>query len=132
MKKAIFLAPAIAAVLALQACSASNNSDDPESKRVYSILQSQELALRNVRTESGFIHTRNALGTEYDTIAIPDRTRSGSYVVILANASSSSEILSVPEPQNGLVLSSRTLDEISRQRLISKPVEQYLRERISR
>jgi hypothetical protein len=119
----------ILTAIATTGCSSTENRDDFESKRIYSVLQSQELSLRNKAAASGYAYTHGALGTSYDTIAFPDRTRSGSYVVILANARKDSEILSVPEPPNGLVLSSKTLDEIARKGIISKPVEHYLRTR---
>lgn len=115
---------------ALFSCNSSGRQGEFERKKIYSVLQSEELALRGVGTES-YVYKARTLGSNYDTIAFPDRRRKSAYVVLLAKARHTSEIMSVPEPAEDVVVSSFTLDEISRKGLVSKSVEQYLRTRTS-
>jgi hypothetical protein len=120
----IFLVALAAA--GLSACSASDHPENPEVKRIYSVLQAQEYSLRNDKLRREYVYSEHALGTNYNTIAFPDGKSGHGYIVFLANARDKTRILSVPAISDSFKLSRSTYNEITQKGLISIPVQRFL------
>lgn len=67
-----------------------------KAKQPYSVLQSEEYALRQSPRRYRYVFKRRAHGTKYDTLALPTKSGDGNYVVMIANASEPNEVLTVP------------------------------------
>jgi hypothetical protein len=98
-----------------------------EAKQPYSVLQSEELALRQTPQRYRYVFKRKVLGTEYNTLALPSRSRSGHYVVMIANAAAPDRVLTVPsdgveQPR----ITSATLDELVSRGMLSDASKAYL------
>jgi hypothetical protein len=98
-----------------------------EAKRPFSVLQSEEFALRQSPQRYRYVFKRKALGSEYNTLALPSRSRSGHYVVIIANAASPDRVLTVPnddveQPR----ITTATLDELVSRGMLSDASKAYL------
>jgi hypothetical protein len=115
-----------ALTLIIAGCSKGDYEDSLTAKRLYSVLQGEEYRITGV-TGPDYIFNAHATGTDIRTIAFPLRGKPGRYVVILANAKNREEILSVPGNPDFRV-DRKALEEISRKRLVSRPVEAYLQE----
>lgn len=107
--------------------------ENPRSKRIYSILQSEELETRQRDTDRAYIYKKNASGTEYDTIAFPLRNARGEYIVFLANPKDSDPVYSVPSTDDvQFVLDEATFQEILARKHVTNSLQVQLRQYVSR
>lgn len=107
--------------------------EDPRSKRIYSVLQSEELETRQRQVERPYIYKKNAFGTEYDTIAFPLRNARHEYIVFLANPKDGDPAYSVPSIENvQLVLDKATFQEIVARKYVTNDLQEQLRQYVVR
>jgi len=111
--------------LCMPGCDGSRYDESMDAKRPYSVLQSREYDLRNLGARYRYAYTRRALGTEYDTLALPTGSESYPYVVIIANAQRLDHVLAVPGDQQ-LIISRATLKELVSHGYLSAASAQYL------
>lgn len=98
-----------------------------DAKRPYSVLQSEEFKLRQSSERYRYVFRRRALGTEFDTLALPSRSHRGHYVVMIANAAGPDRVLTVPSYDvDPPVITSATLDELVSRGLLSNASKAYL------
>ena len=98
-----------------------------DAKEPYSVLQSEEFTLRQSAKHYRYVFRRRALGTEFDTLALPGRSQSGHYVVMIANAVEPDRILTVPgKDVEQPLITSATLDELVTRGMLSDASKAYL------
>jgi hypothetical protein len=106
---------------------ACGGPENPRSKRIYSVLQSEEYRLRQGHPDAPYVYVKNASGTEYDTIAFPASGGRGGYVVFLANPRVDDPTYSVrSESDGGFVLDEPTYREIVAKDYVTAPLRTYL------
>ena len=103
-----------------------DDPESPENKRIYSVLQYQELELRHKNEHTSYVFSRGTLGAEYNTIAFPLSEEKGSYMVFHANPEEGRRILSVPDDRHKFYLTEQTLGELVERGLITEPLQKYL------
>ncbi|HEX8308071.1 MAG TPA: hypothetical protein VF645_06590 [Allosphingosinicella sp.] len=100
--------------------------ENPRSKGIYSVLQSEEYRLRERQQNVAYVYVKNALGSEYHTIAFPAAGRRG-YVVFLANPRDGDITYSVPSESDGrFILDKPTYQEIVDKGYVTTPLQTYL------
>lgn len=115
------------AILAALVAGCGDGPESPRSKRIYSILQSEELETRKRGADRDYIYKKNAFGTEYDTIAFPLRNARGEYIVFLANPKDSDPAYSVPASEDvRFILDRSTYQEIVDKGYVTAPLRTYL------
>jgi hypothetical protein len=98
-----------------------------DNKRPYSVLQSEEYRLRQSGERYRYVFRRRALGSEYNTLALPSRNHSGEYVVLIANAAGPDGLLTVPsDGKEQPLITSATLNELASRGLLSEASKAYL------
>lgn len=101
--------------------------ETPRSKRIYSVLQSEEYRLRERQPNAPYVYVKNAFGTEYNTIAFPAAGRRGGYVVFLANPRDGDLTYSVPSESDGrFILDKSTYQESVDKGYLTVPLRTYL------
>jgi hypothetical protein len=114
-------------VLALTGCGAELDDKQP-----YSVLQSEEYRLRQSGERYRYVFKRRALGSEYDTLALPSRNHSGQYVVMIANAAGPDNVLMVPSDERARpLITPATLSELASRGLLSDASKAYLVHRMT-
>lgn len=107
--------------------------ETPRSKRIYSVLQSEELETKQRQVEHAYIYKKNAFGTEHSTIAFPLRNGRGEYIVFLANAKEDEPVYSVPSSDDvQFVLDKATFQEIRARKYVTSSLQQQLRQYVAR
>jgi hypothetical protein len=121
------------AILAATLAGCGSGPESPRSKRIYSILQSEELETRQHDIKQAYVYKKNAFGTEYNTIAFPLRNARGEYIVFLANPKDADPPYSVPSSGDmQFVLDEATLNEIVAKKYITGSLQGHLRRYIAR
>lgn len=117
--------------IGMSGCDSGPYDQSVDAKRPYSVLQSREYDLRNFSGRYRYVYTRRALGTEYDTVALPTGRPRYPYVVIIANAPTLDHVLAVPGNERPIVTPT-TLKELVSRGYLSAASEQYLAARVDR
>ena len=103
-----------------------------EAKRPFSVLQSEELRLRQSAKRYRYVFTRHALGTEFNTLALPSQSNRNHYIVMIANAEGDDKILAVPSSDlEQPSITPATLNELVSRGMLSNASRAYLANRLS-
>ena len=117
--------------MATAAC--DSGPETPRSKRIYSVLQSEEYQLRQRATNGAYVYVKNAFGSEYDTIAFPLSGNRGEYIVFLANPEERDPIYSVPiEEDAKFLLDEATFQDIAAKKYVAGRLQEHLKRYVAR
>jgi hypothetical protein len=114
------------AVLFVVTAACGSGPETPRSKRIYSVLQSEEYRLRQQPPNGAYVYVKNAFGSEYNTIAFPLVGNRRKYVVFLANPGDGDPTYSVPESEERFILDKPTYREIVEKGYVTNPLRLYL------